>query len=331
MIAGIDKITLYVKLTNTCNLNCSFCFQKDHTDKGHISLDALMTFISNTPQIDHVVILGGEAFLLKKELRKLLDYLFVRRLQVSFITNGTIYYSWLKDYKSIITDIQISIDGGPLSHNSNRSFQKTQTGSYDTVIQNLHRYKDDKLPIAVHGVISIQTLRGFVKSQKRFYSDIPEDVPIEIEIEHIQRLSIWQNLLIYLSLKRSFALAKRMKRIIRYKMLDSFQGCRLCPAGILIFCADMATGKIYSCEEKIGEEQYYAGDIQSGISDDLIRAKLGALTMGKYRIQYLPRRIGSYFLQRMSFNICPVYNQNQTGKEDVIPFGLFLYYWFLVR
>jgi len=326
-----EKITLYVKLTNACNLNCSFCFQKNHTEEGHISLDALMTFISNTPQIDHIIILGGEAFLLKKELRRLLDFLLVKGLQVSFITNGTIYYPWLKDYESIISNIQISIDGGPQSHDGNRLFRNTHLGSYATVIQNLYKYRNDNLPVTVHGVVTAQTLSGFMKSQKQFYSDVPKDVPIEIEVEHMQRLTVWQNFRIYISLKRSFALAKRMQGFIQYKMTESSRGCKLCPAGILIFCADVATGKLYSCEEKIGDEQFYAGDLQTGISDDLVCAKLKALNIGRYHIQYLPRRIGDHFLRKMSFNICPVYNQNQTGKEDVIPFSLFLYYWFFAR
>ena len=122
-----------LQVTEQCNLNCIYCFQK-HEEHEVMKLDvakqAIISNIRNAQSYDEVEIelIGGEAFLRTDFVVELCEWAWSRKFCkpiVFFITtNGILIHGqikqWLKkNSKSII--LALSLDGTPKTHNYNRS------------------------------------------------------------------------------------------------------------------------------------------------------------------------------------------------------------------
>ncbi|MGL5076210.1 MAG: radical SAM protein, partial [Waterburya sp.] len=58
---------VYLRTTNECNLNCSFCYQKEKHGKDHMTEEIFYNVISRLDKDNDLICLyGGEALLNKK-------------------------------------------------------------------------------------------------------------------------------------------------------------------------------------------------------------------------------------------------------------------------
>lgn len=108
------KLRLYIKLTDNCNANCLFCFNKTSSDYGKIDLKKLkyvINYLYSLDRLQGISITGGEPLTDKKVLFQILDIIYNidRNIEVQISTNG---YDILKllDYPdiNILESIHIS-------------------------------------------------------------------------------------------------------------------------------------------------------------------------------------------------------------------------------
>ena len=144
----VGKIKMmYLILTNSCNLNCRYCFLENNPyydeKRSHMSEEIAMLAASkycaylkiNKIESPLIVLYGGEPLINFETVKKVISYISsnVKNPQYSLITNGTLLTddicSFLKKYN---VNIGISIDGTKELHDKNRPFRGDGTGSFDS-------------------------------------------------------------------------------------------------------------------------------------------------------------------------------------------------------
>ena len=130
----IDKqkfVTL--TLTNSCNLNCGYCYEHSKNSYGmpfSIAKNILIEELNAENQYEHVNIefFGGEPFIEFELMKQIVDFLrngnFSKTYSVSITTNGTLIHGekqkWLIDNQDIVS-CGLSWDGTYEMQNVNRS------------------------------------------------------------------------------------------------------------------------------------------------------------------------------------------------------------------
>lgn len=105
--------TIWVHVTNICNLSCPFCYSDAKKDNTYnIDYMNVLEFLEKLPQEGRkkVIISGGEPFLYKN-LKKLVIGLKSLGFIVNIITNGTCGREYYPDIIPLIDLLQVSIDG----------------------------------------------------------------------------------------------------------------------------------------------------------------------------------------------------------------------------
>jgi len=93
--------TILLFITNKCNLNCTFCFDKANVHTANeMSFEYIKDIVDNNPQVDKYDIMGGEP-LLHKDLDKILVYLAKKNKKIGLYTNGSFLSNFKKDYKNL--------------------------------------------------------------------------------------------------------------------------------------------------------------------------------------------------------------------------------------
>ncbi|NLA25299.1 MAG: radical SAM protein [Bacteroidales bacterium] len=104
---------LHLELTNNCNLRCIMCFYPFKPPYNFISEDALDKLIDISKYANAMVMMGGEIFINKQDLRFIEEYSAPDGASMGFVSNGTMLkkemVEKLKKFKAI--GMQISIDG----------------------------------------------------------------------------------------------------------------------------------------------------------------------------------------------------------------------------
>lgn len=138
---------LSIRLTNSCNLKCSFCLNKEYrnskksADFSYSDLHKIIFYLANNKMT--VYLSGGEP-LLNKDIFKVIKLLRLNNIHTYMFTNGFLldrYYEKLK--LSMINSISISVD----HCNANiHDLIRNQKGLFDKIISNLEMVKNDKHP-----------------------------------------------------------------------------------------------------------------------------------------------------------------------------------------
>lgn len=127
----IEK-SITITLTEKCNLNCVYCYEKDRSEKA-ISFQAAKEIIdkemnmSDGTNLIHFDFFGGEPFIEFELLVKLVDYLlsntWSKKYTCGISTNGTLVHGKIKEWlfrnKDIIS-VGLSFDGNKEMQNINR-------------------------------------------------------------------------------------------------------------------------------------------------------------------------------------------------------------------
>lgn len=133
---------LELELTNTCNLNCKYCYEKDflksldHKDAKILSYNDAKELILKYHEIQKskiaVELFGGEPFLAKDTIKEILADDEINRIaRFSGISNCTIYDKELSELLIMRQcNIEFSIDA-PRIHHENRVWRNSELSSYD--------------------------------------------------------------------------------------------------------------------------------------------------------------------------------------------------------
>ena len=125
--------TITLILTESCNLNCIYCYEHNKAPKV-MSFETAKNILDNEltgrdPEVSVIIdLFGGEPFLNFDLMKRIVDYVCSEYgtdgIQFFTTTNGTLVHGevqeWLKAHKDIFT-CGISIDGTERAHNINRS------------------------------------------------------------------------------------------------------------------------------------------------------------------------------------------------------------------
>ncbi len=127
-----------------CNLDCPYCFQKEHADscgfltKRQVDLglaaigkaeEAVVALSGGKPTLPKISITGGEPMLPNKTNRETLDYLVERLNELGWpyniTTNGTELANYVNRHDSSprCRNVQVTLDGPPEIHDSRRHFR----------------------------------------------------------------------------------------------------------------------------------------------------------------------------------------------------------------
>ena len=206
-----------ILVSEDCNLNCSYCFEKTKNKQKMSVETAIDTYefllnneIKNRENgLSHDNILltmfGGEPMLNFETIRATLEYVKQKKsdikTDVMIITNGTILTDdmaiYLKDYCTNFgtLSIQISVDGLKDSHDYYRVY-KDGSGSYDIIEKNIPKFKkifsdesfesgNNRSQLHTHGSLNKMTIRTMYDSWKhiKYVWGIPHQWMMPIHAE----------------------------------------------------------------------------------------------------------------------------------------------------
>lgn len=153
---NLKNITLQV--TQNCNLRCKYCVysgsysNRTHTNKrmsfetAKKALDFFNTHSSNNKKLT-IGFYGGEPLLefdlIKKSIEYAKEIFYGKELFFTMTTNGTIMNEKIIE---LLSDnnlhLVISLDGAKKIQDANRVFADNNTGTFDTVINNIEKIKN---------------------------------------------------------------------------------------------------------------------------------------------------------------------------------------------
>lgn len=138
--------SIYIELTNVCNLSCKHCYNASGANnKKIIDPNVLLSAIdrSSLPQETIITLSGGEP-LLHPEILYIIDSLLNRGFKIDMVTNGTLLTKEIAMFlEKRKIRLQLSIDGTRNIHDFIRG-----SGAYDRIMHNLkildHYYNMDR-------------------------------------------------------------------------------------------------------------------------------------------------------------------------------------------
>lgn len=169
--------TLELILTKKCNLNCSYCFEKQKNNES-IDIDKFIEEFEKVSIPVQVGIFGGEPLIEVNEYTKLLDYLDKNErtkhinkgknqhhLTRKIVTNGTLIKDNIDIIKKYGVSVQISLDGDKDCQDLNRCY-KSGEGSFSSIMKGIELCLENGIDFSIHGVITQNNIKYFFDSFK---------------------------------------------------------------------------------------------------------------------------------------------------------------------
>lgn len=154
-------IRFYIPLTLSCNLGCTYCFQKNDTKKQDLTfnnLDKIFKSILNIKNKTHdkkhiIVLYGGEPLLSKNmdKINKILEFCKINKISIQIISNGVNtnnYINLFKKYNNLIDNIIITIDGPEYIHNRFRIL-KSGGNCYNIIKKNTVILEENQIKYSI--------------------------------------------------------------------------------------------------------------------------------------------------------------------------------------
>jgi len=282
-----DEIQIFFVTNYSCNFACTYCYQDQYTNPDSVLstdvIDAFFTYILKefSGRKKYITIFGGEPLLNSPKQRELIGRIIDRAnesgLDLSFVTNG---YS-LEEYvdllsKSKIREVQVTLDGTELVHDSRR-FLKGGKGTFDRIVSGIDASLAKGIEVNLRMVIDKENIndlpelarfaidKGWTKSP-HFKTQIGRNY----ELHHCQsspdklfdRVSLYESIYelvkqhphILEFYKPAYSVAKFLSENgeLPDPLFDS------CPACKTEWAFDH-TGQIYSCTATVGKSEEALG------------------------------------------------------------------------
>jgi len=156
-----------IKLNRLCNLACDYCYYiNDQTEKPglkvsaasiEVFLDKFATYLRKRGVMGSISFHGGEPLLMGVPFfeRVLSHECFISgQIRPAIQTNGTkLTDDFIELFKKHRVSIGVSIDGTKEAHDQHRKFVGGR-GSYDLVLKNISRLRENDIPVGVLCVAS---------------------------------------------------------------------------------------------------------------------------------------------------------------------------------
>jgi uncharacterized protein len=173
-------MTLSLLVTDFCNLNCAYCYEKkSERTKGQMNFyaakNAITHYMDRDDEFEDVVIeiFGGEPLLAFPLIKRIFEWFYSRswkkKAHFSLVTNGTILNQEIKEWlvkNSKHIAVAFTIDGCKKVHDLNRC------GSYDLVYANIPFFRkywsyqptkftinDKTIPYIAENVIQLENMK----------------------------------------------------------------------------------------------------------------------------------------------------------------------------
>jgi len=165
-----DTFFMVISPTNSCNMNCPYCYQGDKTAStdtkylGKENMEALKKLVANAVYEPHATPItkikiewfGGEPLMRKKTIQEFSEFIISLAdknnitYNASIITNGTLLdeKTFEMFHKCRIDDVQITIDGSKDMHDSLRYYLNGK-GTYDKIMDNLKLMPPNKFKVTI--------------------------------------------------------------------------------------------------------------------------------------------------------------------------------------
>lgn len=164
-----------IKVTSACNLSCTYCSEGIRTLE-YLSLHTYKHFIQQIPSLlqklgqqrADIIWHGGEPLIVSKDwIKEAIDFTnsVLEGFDVSYAmqTNGTLIDDeWIKIFKMYSISLGISLDGYLELHDQYR-VNKDGSGSFETIVQNLYRLRNENIPVSLLMVVNSEELIDYEK------------------------------------------------------------------------------------------------------------------------------------------------------------------------
>ncbi len=187
---------IIMQVTQSCNLRCEYCiYSGEYKQRTHSQMQ--MTWETAKKGIDYLIahsrdsdsigisFYGGEPFLRFDLLQQCTEYAKLagegKEIRFNITTNGTIMND---DIERFLVDndvrLSFSLDGPEEIHNKHRKFAHTGIGSFQTLMNSIHKIKEDypeyyKKRVQYHTVMDVENGFSCVNdyaSGEEIFSDI---------------------------------------------------------------------------------------------------------------------------------------------------------------
>lgn len=184
-------------LTRKCNMNCSYCFEKDKSGSD-ADLDRVYNFITNNENFSDVqskkfYMFGGEPLLNIEFLDKLAQKIqnnptfsekqkntYIHSIFNSITTNGTLIDKAMPILKKYNASLQISLDG-PEEINDVCRVDYNGKGHFKQIMDNIKLCQENGIEYSIHGAVANCNYKNFAKIVKWF---------IEMQLDNPKRCNI---------------------------------------------------------------------------------------------------------------------------------------------
>lgn len=280
-VRRIDSIDLMIMLSSSCNLNCTYCFEKDKRDlqiQNNTLLfisNFLKNSISSSTESVNITYTGGEPLLAATKMFYLTDRIKEICKEVgitvnfSIITNGTLVDDTILTFLDANNfSTQITLDGKKELHNRIRYFDD-HTGTFDVIIKHLYKihsdYKNIHLTIRIN--ISSPNFDEYASLIEFLFKNFPLfDVYIDfLDVSKSSKFYMNDDQKLEFYLK--FLLV--LKRNARMHIRNYYEGgnCMIRNRTSLTIDSD---GNIYKCYSLVGNKNYTCGSIQDFINSSIL-------------------------------------------------------------
>lgn len=273
--------TMYLILTDECNLACKYCFVESNFPEGYscskmnweVAKQSIDVFVSQRDRKfpGELWLYGGEPLIQSDLLIQILDYIAIvdPDLQTIMVTNATLVTDkiakQLQNYSKL--QIAISVDGPQELHDQMR-VTKGGYGSYKATMAGLHKLKKAGCNIGIsctlgeHNVTKTKEIAEWLQnelSMKNFGMNLLIDTPItKVTDEYIK--SATQGLIGYFQIARESGVfeSRIMRKVNAFTNTQPhWHDCAACGSQMVI----SPEGKIGICHEGLGERKFFMGSI----------------------------------------------------------------------
>lgn len=284
----MDLGTFIICVTYMCNLNCSYCFETSEVKRNKKILNIsdvdkifqAIDILKKERKFSRVSVLlyGGEPFLPKA--KETVSYILKRAKEngywIQSITNGTRlveYKALLSEYRDIIRNIQITLDGDEIYHNKTRKYHNGE-GSFSDIVKGIDLCQELDIPINLRVNVGKNNIEGLEKllsfvGEKRWWTSknfVCQLAPITDHFcthlvdewlpEHIilEKLSIILDKYRNVNIRLGTDMEKRisiLKSLLNGKKNKTLT-CIPCSAALRNYFVFGVEGNIYACPETVG-------------------------------------------------------------------------------
>ncbi|XCP84367.1 radical SAM protein [Roseburia hominis] len=280
---GFESIKIHV--SNTCNLQCKYCYANGGNYRAKDSLMDLNTakkvveFINTSDRLNnlkYISFFGGEPLMNPQIIEYICEHTQEKNVDYLLQTNGTLLDDYiiqiLKKYNIVLT---ISLDGPEHMNDFNR-IDMAGKGTYNRIVDNIQRLKSAGIvPKAIEATISSEFIDKYSKLQIADYIYETTGVrliKVEYDMNAPQKKDINKESAEEVHDFYAQCLAgKYIMDNAAYKILQIFFARQyndyVCPAGSSLLTVNV-NGELYPCQFFIEDSSWKKGDVFSGFVEN---------------------------------------------------------------